>query len=273
MLALGAPSPAELPRTATPLAFGEHAYKFKCFGTWCTDTARQAFPDADGAGKSHRCIIRGVSSAPSDVTRGYGIVVPGAEAASSALSLVRAEVARLQADAADAPGAGEDAKRTGIRRELRDLLARMIELADEVESARRRRAASARLASLQQVTAAAPTASVLEGGAGSKRGRGWPGSDLAADGSGRSRAAPSLPEIRRRHASSAMLGRLPAAATAAASRRGADEDRDESGADEPRGISGGGHLLVCAGGECLVVSSRLVSNRTCVCSPLTPAEP
>ena len=92
------PLSIEPPGTAPLLEDGEYSYKFKCFGTWCTDTARQAFPDADGAGKHHRCVVQRSADASKDTGRGGGDEV--AHAAAEAIADLRAENAQLRAEAA-----------------------------------------------------------------------------------------------------------------------------------------------------------------------------
>lgn len=48
---------AEATSQAAPLESGEYEYKFKCFGTWCTDESTETFADATGPHKVHRCVV------------------------------------------------------------------------------------------------------------------------------------------------------------------------------------------------------------------------
>lgn len=94
------------PTDITRVALGQYDYKFKYFGTLCTDVAKQVYPDSSGTGRSHRFTIQRLSSpheGPSVVTGSAASALSaGGDAAadSEVIADLRAEVALLRAEAA-----------------------------------------------------------------------------------------------------------------------------------------------------------------------------
>ena len=93
------PSLTEPACTASLLATGYYEYKFKIFGTWCTDKLTETFPGAGGTSKVHRFTVIHAASNPTGEVVAAAVLAAGAAAADTIAGL-RAEVALLQAECA-----------------------------------------------------------------------------------------------------------------------------------------------------------------------------